>query len=91
MVDRKRYNKIKAEWLAIKKDMGTMGFIFLIISIFVWIIFGILMLNQTLQMRFSPQEIVILFDVIFFVYGIILIGFLYLHVLKIKNRNLKFK
>ncbi len=87
----KRYNRVKAEWLAIKKDLGTFGFVALILSMFVWMIFGILTLCKTLQMKFSPQETIILFDVIFFVYGLILIGFLYLHVLKIKNRRLKFK
>ncbi len=90
-MNEKRYNKIKAEWLAIKKDMGTIGFICLILSMFGWLILGILNIYKTLQMKFSPQETIILYNVIFFVYSLILIGFLYMHVLKIKNRKLKFK
>ena len=88
---KKRYNRIKAEWMAIKKEMGTIGFVFLILSMIFWLIFGITTLCKTLQVRFSPQEIVLLNNVIFFVYSLILIGFFYLHVLKIKNRKLRLK
>ena len=86
-----RYRSVKAEWMTIKKDLGTMGFLALILSMIMWLIFGILNLYKTLQMRFTIQETVILYNVIFFTFSLVLAGFLYIHVLKIKNRKLKFK
>ena len=90
-MENNRYKRVKAEWMVIKKDLGTFGFLALIISMFLYLFLGITTLCKTMQMKFSIQEIVILYNMIFFVSGIVLIGFLYIHVLKIKNPKFKLK
>lgn len=91
MTNNKRYKVIRAEWLAIKRNLGTFGFAALIISMVLWIIFGAVALCKTLQTRFTLQEAVIFYDMLFFLYSLTLTGFLYVHVLKIKNRKLRIK
>jgi hypothetical protein len=86
-----RYKTIRAEWMAVKKNMGTFGFGILIASMILWLVFGILTLYQTLQVKFTPSEAVIFSDMIFFLFGLTLTGFLYVQVLKLKNRKLNLK
>ena len=91
MISNKRYKTVRAEWLAIKKELGTFGFAALILSMVLWVIFGVVALCKTLQTQFTIQEAVIFYDILFFIYSLTLIGFLYVHVLKIKNRKLRLK
>ena len=90
-MNNKRYKTIKAEWAAIKRNLGSLGFIALIVSIALWLVFGILALCRTLRTDFTIQEAIIFQDILFFVYGLALTGFLYVHVLKIKNKKLRLK
>jgi uncharacterized protein with PQ loop repeat len=86
-----RYKTIRAEWMAVKRNVGTFGFGILIASMILWLVFGILTLYQTFQVNFTPAEAVIFSDIIFFIFGLTLTGFLYVNVLKIKNRKLNLK
>jgi uncharacterized protein with PQ loop repeat len=86
-----RYRKIRAEWRAVKKITGPFGFGVLIAAMVLWLVFGILTLYQTINTTFTPAEAVIFSDTIFFIYGLALTVFLYILVLKIKNKGLKLK
>jgi hypothetical protein len=57
----------------------------------VWMVFGVVELRKTIQTKFTIQEAVIFYDILFFIYSLTLTGFLYAHVLKIKNQKLKLK
>lgn len=91
MINSKRYKTIRTEWLTIKKNLGTLGFVALIISMVLWLIFGVVALCKTLQTKFTIQEAVIFYDILFFLYSLTLTGFLYVHVLKIKNQKFRLK
>jgi len=91
MIYNKRYKIVKAEWLAIRKELGTFGFVALILSMIAWMIFGVVALQKTIQTKFTIQEAVIFYDILFFIYSLTLTGFLYVHVLKIKNKKLRLK